>query len=169
MAGVVWGRAGIGSVMGLFLGTHINKVDRKGRVSVPAQFRAALADQAFAGIILYPSPVHEAVIVGCGMGFLERMAAASSNSFDVFSDEQDDLGAAIFGSAVQLPWDPEGRVGLPEHLLAHAGIGEQVAFVGKGVQFQLWQPEAHKIHEAEAKTRIKLNKPKLILRNPEGT
>jgi MraZ protein len=155
--------------MGLFLGTHINKVDKKGRVSVPSQFRLALADQAFQGIILYPSLSHDGVAEGSGMSFLEELAAATSSQLDVFSDEQDDLATVIYGSSVQLPWDGDGRVVLPESMISHIGIAEQVAFVGKAKRFQLWLPEAHARNEAEAKARLRQNKPKLTLQKPEGT
>ena len=155
--------------MGLFLGTHINKVDKKGRVSVPSQFRLALADQGFSGIILYPSLAHEGVAEGCGMAFLEKLAAASASQLDVFSDEQDDLATIIYGSSVQLPWDAEGRVVLPEAMISHIGVTEQVAFVGMGGRFQLWLPEAHAAHGAQAKERLRQNKPKLTLQKPEGT
>ena len=40
--------------MALFLDTFVNKIDRKGRVSVPATFRAALDGQAFHGIVALP-------------------------------------------------------------------------------------------------------------------
>jgi len=155
--------------MGLFLGTHINKVDKKGRVSVPSQFRLALADQGFPGIILYPSLAHEGVAEGCGMAFLEKIAAASASQMDIFSDEQDDLSAVIYGSSVQLPWDAEGRVVLPEAMISHIGVTEQVAFVGMGVRFQLWLPEANAAREAEAKARLRQSKPKIVLQKPEGT
>ena len=149
--------------MGLFLGTHINKVDRKGRVSVPAQFRSALAQEAFQGVILYRSLSLDGVVEGCGMAFLEQIAAASARQFDVFSDEAQDVAAAISGDSVQLPWDPEGRVVLPEYLLEHAGIGEQVAFVGMFQRFQLWHPDQLAAHNLKAKERLKTSKPKLNL------
>ena len=96
------------------------------------------------------------------------MAGASSAQFDVFSEEQDDLGTAIFGSAVQLPWDPEGRVMLPDHLVSLARLVDQVAFVGLGGRFQLWEPAAHAAQEVAAKARLRQNKPKLLLQRPEG-
>lgn len=67
--------------------------------------------------------------------------AARLDQFDMFSDDQDDLAAAMFGDSVQLPFDGEGRIVLPDGLMAHAGIGEEAAFVGMGRKFQLWHPE----------------------------
>ncbi len=153
--------------MALFVSTFINKVDRKGRVSVPASFRAALSAQSFQGIVLYPS-FTTAAAEGCGTDFLEELAAASSQNFDLFSPEQDDINTLIFASSHQLAWDPEGRVVLPEEILTHAAITEQAAFVGKGRTFQIWEPEALKIHQAEARARAMASRPQLKLRRPDG-
>jgi len=154
-----------GQAMALFVSTFINKVDRKGRVSVPATFRAALSTQTHQGIVVYPS-FTTAAVEGCGMDFLEELAAAAAETFDMFSPEQDDLNTLIFSTSHQLAWDPEGRVVLPEEILAHANITEQAAFVGKGRSFQIWEPEAMKAHQAEARARALANRPQLALRKP---
>jgi len=161
------GKKRTGKPMALFVSTFINKVDRKGRVSVPATFRAALSAQTHQGIVVYPS-FTTASVEGCGMDFLEELAAATSESFDLFSPEQDDLNTLIFSASHQLGWDPEGRVVLPEEILAHANITEQAAFVGMGRKFQIWEPEALKSHQAEARARAMANRPQLNLRKPPG-
>ncbi|CAA7624688.1 Protein MraZ [Magnetospirillum sp. LM-5] len=148
--------------MGLFLSTFVNKVDRKGRVSVPASFRATLSVQPFQGIIAYRSFAH-ACIEGCGMDFMERLSDSAQN-LDAFSPEQDDLSALIFADARQLAWDPEGRILLPEDVMAHAGITESCAFVGKGQTFQIWEPESYRAAEAEIRARALANRPTLPLR-----
>ncbi len=148
--------------MALFLSTFVNRIDKKGRTSVPATFRAALAAQTFQGIIAYRSFTN-ACVEGCGMDFMERLSDGAQ-SFDAFSAEQEDLSALIFADARQLPWDPEGRINLPEDILAHAGISEAVAFVGKGQTFQIWQPEAYKAVEADIRARALASRPTLPLR-----
>jgi MraZ protein len=153
--------------MALFLGTHIFRVDRKGRVSVPAQFRNALADQHFPGIILFPSPLHDGVVEGCSMAYLEIVAAASQRQLDVFSDESDDLANALYGRSVQLPWDSEGRVVLPESILSHAGIGDMAVFLGMGGRFHLLEPGTHAARGREADKRLRQNRPKLLLSTVE--
>lgn len=152
--------------MGLFLSTFVNKVDKKGRVSVPATFRATLAQQAFQGIIAYRS-FTASCIEGCGMDFMERLSE-STQDFAAFSPEQEDLSALIFADARQLAWDPEGRIVLPEDVIAHAGIGDLCAFVGKGQTFQIWEPEAYKAAEAEIRARALKNRPTLPLKKPAG-
>ncbi len=148
--------------MRLFLSTFVNKVDKKGRVSVPATFRTSLADQPFAGVVAYRS-FTAPCIEGCGMDFMERLSD-STQQFAAFSPEQEDLSALIFADARQLSWDPEGRILLPEDLLAHAGITESAAFVGKGQTFQIWEPGAYKAAEAEIRARAFQNRPTVPLR-----
>ena len=148
--------------MALFLSTFVNKVDKKGRVSVPSTFRAALTGQAFQGVVAYRS-FTSACIEGCGMDFMERLSDGAQ-SLDAFSSEQENLSALIFADARQLAWDPEGRIALPLDIMEHAGITETVAFVGKGQTFQIWQPEAYKLVEAEIRARALQSRPTLPLR-----
>lgn len=130
-----------GQGMAFFLSTYVNKVDKKGRVSVPATFRAALSAEGMAGIVCYRS-FTAAAIEGCGMDLMKQMAA-TVNPLDPFAVEENP-NALILGDARELNWDPEGRVILPEDLIAHAGITESAAFYGMGPKFQIWQPDALK-------------------------
>ena len=108
--------------MALFLDSHVHKIDRKGRVSVPAQFRAALINQSYAGVIAFPSFRENCdAIEACGMDRMDQLSE-SLDSLDPFSNEQNDMATVIFGAAVQLPFDGEGRIMLPERLLSAAGI-----------------------------------------------
>ncbi|MBW7851167.1 MAG: division/cell wall cluster transcriptional repressor MraZ [Rhodospirillales bacterium] len=150
----------------LFLSTFQNKVDKKGRVSVPATFRAALAPQSFPGIIAFRS-FTSACIEGCGMDFMENLSSRT-DQFDLFSAEQDDFTSLIFADARQLAWDPEGRIGLPEDLTAHAGITDTAAFVGKGRTFQIWNPEAYRAASEEARQRALRTRLTLPAQRPEG-
>ena len=122
--------------MALFLSTFINKVDRKGRVSVPAPFRAAVADQSFKGIVAFRS-YREAAIEACAIDRMERLSE-SVDALDQFSEEQDDFASTIFADAHQLPIDGDGRIILPSALVEHAGITDAAAFVGRGGTFQVF-------------------------------
>lgn len=139
--------------MALFLSTHINKIDKKGRVSVPAQWRAELADQSFQGVVLFRSNVH-ACLEGFAWSYMQEISARL-DKFDLFSAEQDDLATAVFADSMQLPFDGDGRVILPAHLMEFAGLGEQAAFVGMGAKFQLWSPQALDKRREEARTNVK--------------
>lgn len=153
--------------MTLFVSTIVNKVDRKGRVSVPAQWRAALASQSFAGVVCFPSFTH-GCLEGMGMDRLEKMAE-SLDRLDMFSVEQDDMTQLIFAAARQLSFDTEGRILLPEDFLAHAGISESAAFVGRGRTFQIWEPDAQRAAMADSMRRASATRPTLkMTQTPEG-
>jgi MraZ protein len=152
--------------MALFLATYINKVDRKGRVSVPASFRTALADQSFGGIVTFRSYKYPA-LDAFGADRMERLSA-SIDDLALFSEQQDDLAATIFADAQQLPFDSDGRIVLPESLAAHAGIRDRAAFVGRGPSFQIWEPEAFQRFQAEARDRVRRAGVTLKLRPTAG-
>ncbi len=152
--------------MSVFTGTHINKIDKKGRVSVPAPFRSALAKEGATGVAVFPSYSFPA-IEGCGPGLIEQLAAGAFLDYNLFSPGQAGLATHIFGIIQQLDWDSEGRVLLPQPLAARFGIGEQAVFVGNGRFFQIWEPAAHAKHEAERTQQIHKSPPRLILRPPE--
>lgn len=137
--------------MSLFLATHINKIDKKGRVSVPAGFRATLAKQSFAGVVLFRS-LRTQAIEGCGMDRMERLSSGLDD-FTQFSTPQNDLAASIFADAQPLNFDAEGRISLPPDLMTHAQLSDTAAFVGCGPTFQIWQPDAFKAHQAKARAR----------------
>jgi MraZ protein len=138
-------------VVSVFFGTFENKVDRKGRVSVPAPFRQILATSAFQGIIAFRYHAPKAM-EACSLEFMERLDQSVSN-FELFSEEHDDLAFNIFAESHQLPFDGEGRVILPAALLAITGIEDRAAFVGKGPTFQIWEPAALEDRKAEARRR----------------
>ena len=138
--------------MALFSSTFCNKVDRKGRVSVPAGFRAALAGQSFAGIVAFRSLKFPALDAG-GYDRLEDIANRLDELAE-FSDERDAL-ASVLADAHELPFDSEGRIVLPQSLIEHAGIGEQVSFVGIGRSFQLWEPARYQAHQDEMRERVR--------------
>lgn len=148
--------------MALFLSTFLNKVDRKGRVSVPAPFRAALAGQVFNGIVAFRSYTQR-TIEACG---IDRMAGLSESldEMELFSEAQDDLAATIFADAHRLPFDGEGRIMLSPVLAEHAGITDMAAFVGRGATFQIWEPEAFRAHQEQARARARSQGATLRLR-----
>lgn len=142
--------------MALFLSTFVNKIDKKGRVSVPASFRAALSGQSFTGIVAFPS-FALAALEASGMDRFEQLAS-SVDELDPFSDQRDNLATAIFARTVQMPFDSEGRIMLTEPLLAHAGLDDQAAFVGQGRTFQIWSPSALDAHVKAATQQARDNR-----------
>jgi MraZ protein len=142
----------LGEKVDLFFSTFVNKVDRKGRVSVPATFRAAVADQSFSGIIVFPSFKYEALDAS-GIKRMEEMSSRM-NTLEEFSEDHENLGM-LFASSQALPFDTEGRIVLPENLAGHAHITESAAFVGLGKNFQIWEPTRFAEHQAMLRERAR--------------
>ena len=138
--------------MALFLSTYDNKVDRKGRVSVPAAWRPALSQNGFSGVVVFPSFKYPA-LEGSDHGWITEMGSRHEQ-LAPFSEEADSL-ALVFADSHQLAFDPEGRISLPEALTAHAGIGERAIFVGGGRTFQIWEPGRWEAHAVEMRERAK--------------
>lgn len=152
--------------MALFLSTFVNRIDRKGRVSVPAPFRQALQGQSFHGLVVFRSYKFPA-IDAFGFDRMEQLSA-SVDTLDLFSDRQDDLTATIFADARQLAFDGEGRVMLPADLVAHAGLDDAAAFVGRGPTFQIWNPQSFRQHQDAARDRARSEAATLTLRAKDG-
>ncbi len=138
--------------MGVFLSSFVNKIDKKGRVSVPAPFRAVLGAEA-AGIVVFPSLQHEA-LEGCSTAHLELLSQSLEKQ-DLPSDVFDLIETTIFGGSVSLTFDGEGRITLPQHLTMSIGVTEEVAFVGRRKTFQLWNPAKLVAHETAARAKAK--------------
>lgn len=143
----------------LFLDTIINKVDAKGRVSLPADYRA-IVKELDSEIVCYRS-LTAPCIEGCTEDLLEKLATEIENSTDFFSETQDDLTNLIFGDAKRYTFDSTGRIMLSEKLLKHAGITDSAVFVGKGRKFQIWSEKNWQKEEARIREKIKNNRPTL--------
>ena len=134
--------------MALFLSSYENRLDTKGRISVPASFRAAIAKEDFAGVILFRSFTNNC-IEGVTMSRMEQLASAT-DKMGVFDSELDDLTAMLFADARPLAFDVTGRIVIPADMLKHAGITDSAVFVGRGNSFQIWNPGA--FHAAQEKS-----------------
>lgn len=133
----------------LFLSSYINKIDKKGRVSVPAAFRAALTHQSFPGIIAYSSFINPS-IEACGLSRIEILSETIDN-LDPYSEVRDAFATTILGGSVQLPFDNEGRIILPDDLIEFARMDESACFVGKGATFEIWEPKIFAEYAAKAR------------------
>jgi len=151
--------------MALFVGRYVNRIDKKGRVSVPKPFREAFDGQSFNGLYVYPLFKFNA-FEACDEDFMNRLAD-SVEDLPLFSDEHDDL-SVILESAHRLPFDPEGRVVLPKDVVKTAGIAGQALFVGRGRRFQIWEPKAYDTNRGEAFERARARGATLKLRRPDA-
>ena len=141
--------------MAVFFGTFENKVDRKGRVSVPASFRQQLASSSYSGIIARPSHKHNA-IEACGYELMQDLNDSIEQS-PLYSEAHEDLSFSIFTESAMVPFDGEGRVILPAHLIEHAGISDRASFAGFGSSFLIFEPQTLARKKTESRNRAQQN------------
>lgn len=131
----------------LFLSTVINNIDKKGRVSFPAHFRSALKDSQLSAVVLFSS-LKGSYLEGCPLEVFERRCQGVDESgLDLES-------AFLFAESQLVHFDPEGRLSLPKNLLDHAQIANQVAFVGRGRTFEVWNPQAFAVYHEEMRRQL---------------
>src|SRR5439155_13713396 len=114
--------------MDRFVSHYTLRLDAKGRVSIPASYRAVLARDGFEGLYCYPALDRPALDAG-GNALLREMEKLMAG-FSAYSDEREQFSLALFGTSEVLKLEAEGRVILSEPLKFHAGIYDKVSFVG---------------------------------------
>jgi MraZ protein len=145
--------------MDRFVSNYSLRLDSKGRVSIPAPYRGVLARDGFDGLYCYPSLDRPALDAG-GNALLAEIDALIAR-FPPYSDEREDLLAALYGTSETIKIDGEGRAVLSEALKSHAEIADAVAFVGLGHKFQIWEPERFRAQLAEATGKVRALKKQL--------
>ncbi len=145
--------------MDRFVSHYTLRLDAKGRVSIPAPFRAVLTRDGFEGLYCYPALGRPALDAG-GNALLSEIEDLVKR-FPPYSDEREQFSTALFGTSEALTIDTEGRVTLTDPLKQHAGIKEAVAFVGLGHKFQIWEPGRFRAQLSEATGKLRALKRRL--------
>jgi MraZ protein len=142
-----------GIAMTQFVGTHFGKLDRKGRISVPAPFRAELEAAATSHLVFrvgHQNPCIEARSRAVFQHMLDSIL-----SLEHFSEDREALEAGIIADSTMLRLDGDGRLVLPEEMVKEVALDENIAFLGKGDRFEIWDAEKARAHVAEAKARVR--------------
>ena len=154
----------------MFLSSFENKIDKKGRVSVPATFRSYLNTLGYNGFISYPSFNHSA-LEACSQDRIEKISSAI-DSLNPFEEKRDYFATSILAESTNLQFDSEGRISLSSKLLKHAKIKNSMLFVGQGQTFQIWEPTAFEKFKTSARKKANINRASLKwekhLNNNEG-
>ncbi|MCE2517602.1 MAG: division/cell wall cluster transcriptional repressor MraZ [Alphaproteobacteria bacterium] len=148
----------------IFLSTYENKIDAKGRVSVPASFRAVLEAQQ------QPLIITRSLTDDC----LQGQGAQRMNQIVNVLDTMDSLSPevqmlqAMLANAQEMKPDSEGRIMLPEDFLNFAELSTTVMFVGVGRLFEMWNPDTYRARAEAQRQHARTNGlPPLIL-NPSS-
>ena len=143
----------------MFLSTYENKLDKKGRVSVPASFRSYLSNLGYNGVVCYPSFNNQS-IEAWPQDRIEKI----SNTIDAlnpFEEKKDYFATSILSESINLQFDSEGRISLTPKLLKHAKIKNSMLFVGQGKTFQIWEPTAFEKFRTQSRKKSNINRASL--------
>ena len=150
----------------MFLSSYENKLDKKGRVSVPATFRSYLSSMGYNGFVSYPSFNHTA-LEACSQERIEKLSN-TIDSLNPFEEKRDYFATSVLSESVSLQFDTEGRVSLTEKLLGHAKIKNNILFVGLGKTFQIWEPKLFEKFKITARKKAYQNRSNLKWENKQN-
>jgi len=143
----------------MFLSTYENRLDKKGRVSVPASFRSYLSNLGYNGVVCYPSFNNQS-IEAWPQDRIEKISNAI-DSLNPFEEKRDFFATSILSESINLQFDSEGRISLTSKLLKHAKIKSSMIFVGQGKTFQIWEPTVFEKFKVNARKKANLNRASL--------
>jgi MraZ protein len=152
--------------MDRFVSHYSLRLDAKGRVSVPASFRAVLARDGYDGLYCYPALDRPALDAG-GNALLNEIETLIAG-FAPYSDQREQFALSLYGTSETLKIDGEGRIVLTDTLKAHAGIADMITFVGLGHKFRIWEPGRFRTELAEATEKVRALKQELGARMTAG-
>ena len=149
----------------MFLSSFENKLDKKGRVSVPANFRSHLNSLGYNGFICYPS-FNSSALEACSQERIEKLSN-TIDSLNPFEEKRDYFAVSVLSESENLQFDTEGRVSISENHLNHAKIKNSVLFVGLGKTFQIWNPKNFERFKLEARKKAYKNRSNLKWENKQ--
>ena len=126
---------------------------------MPASFRSYLSSMGYNGVICYPS-FNNSSIEGCSQSRIEKLSDAI-DSLNPFEEKRDVFATSVLADSVNLQFDSEGRISIPEKLLEHAKIKQSMLFVGQGKTFQIWEPKLFEKFKSQARKKANLHRASL--------
>ena len=149
----------------MFLSTYENKLDKKGRVSVPATFRSYLNSMGYNGFIAYPS-FNYSSLEACSQDRIEKLSS-TIDSLNPFEEKRDYFATSVLSESENFQFDTEGRVLISNKLLIHAKIKNSILFVGLGKTFQIWEPKNFEKFKVFARKKAFQNRSNLKWENKQ--
>ena len=147
----------------MFLSTYENKLDKKGRVSVPASFRAYLSNLGYNGVVCFPSFNNQS-LEAWPQDRIEKISS-TIDSLNPFDEKRDYFATSVLSESINLQFDSEGRISLTPKLLKHAKIKNRIFFVGQGKTFQIWEPATFEKFKINARKKANINRASLKWEN----
>jgi len=117
-----------------FAGEFSHALDEKGRLAVPAKFRARFKEGAVVTrwmnecLAVFPTSEWESINAEI------RKRPRTDRTVQTFVH-------FLVGGAHEADLDAQGRIGIPAHLRHYADIGDEVIVIGANDRLELWQPD----------------------------
>jgi len=118
-----------------FRGLNEHSLDSKDRITVPAQYRAALAE----GIVLMQG-IEPCVEIWPAKA-AEQMEGATLAALNPMSRDARRIQRRFFAHSASADLDSAGRVRLSRQLIGHAGLEGRCIVSGMGTRLEIWSPE----------------------------
>lgn len=161
-----------------FVGSTDQKVDAKGRVSIPSAFRRVI-EMADGGRAPGQRPTFYIAFGNSERACLEGYSAAAMDELHARIDDLEegsderDLAEYLYYTCVRdFQPDDEGRIVLPADLREKAGLGGEATFVGRGDRFEVWDAATYRAEEIARSAEIlrargKGFRPQTLFKKPE--
>jgi MraZ protein len=135
-----------------YLGHVTNRIDAKGRVSVPAQFRSIIQKAGHSELYALRSLHLPALDVG-GPELLTRFDKRLEHE-DPFAETADDMSFYLHADGGFLKLDGDGRITVTDFIREHTGVSVDVTFAGANTHFQMWHPDQFEAHRTKVRQRL---------------
>ncbi len=125
----------------MFLGQYSHNLDNKGRVALPAKFRSELKKAVVTKgldncLFVYPKKEWEKLA--------EKLAALPVSRADTRA-----FSRLMLAGAMEVEFDKQGRIILPEYLRQFAGLGKNVIIAGLYTRLEIWDEQKWNAYKAE--------------------
>ena len=126
---------------------------------MPASFRSYLSSMGYNSVVCYPS-FNNLSIEACPQNRIEKLSE-SIDSLNPFEEKRDIFATSVLSESVNLQFDSDGRISIPDKLLEHAKIKQTILFVGQGKTFQIWESKLFERFKSQARKKANLNRASL--------
>lgn len=123
----------------MFLGVSTLSLDAKGRLAVPARYRARLEACCASQLVVTINP-REPCLWMYPVPEWEEIARKLSR-LPTLNPQNQLMQRLILGHAQEVEMDAQGRILLGAQLRDYAGLTRQAAVVGQGHKFEIWDEE----------------------------
>ncbi len=124
----------------MFLGTTTLTLDAKGRIAIPARFRAKLNEMCGGKLVISYNPMDKCLPIFPYDEWLDCM-----QKMDAVEDQSDQFAAyqrLIFSYSTEIDMDGSGRVLIPQLSRDEVGLKKDAVLIGHGKKFELWSEES---------------------------